>query len=34
MGEFEISVCKNPVVNWLYIGLALRKKNGADDKHF
>lgn len=34
MGEFEIPICKNLVVNWLYIGLALREKNGADDKHF
>lgn len=33
MSAFGIATCKNPVGNG-YIGLVLRKKNGADDKHF
>ena len=34
MGDFGISICKNPVSNWLYIDLALRETNGTHDKYF
>ena len=34
MGHFGMYICKNPVGNWLYTDLALRKMNDTHDKHF